>query len=107
MNNTQKDRLERNLSKSASGAKPFWPRVLIGPEVEKQGYIDPKLLPIQPNMNLGQFYQEYLDQIKFLNRRIDEVNSLISSLEGVVTGLITKNTELESRIEALESFKID
>lgn len=37
MDNTQKKRLERNLSQSASGAKPYWPRVLIGPGVETQG----------------------------------------------------------------------
>lgn len=106
MNNKQKERLERNLSKSAAGAKPYWPRVLIGPSVEKQGYIDPKLLPID-EINLGKFYEAF-KHYKLNN------DAIIKELIEDNTALKEKNEELSSQLDEifeklkdLEIFNLD
>lgn len=107
MNENQKIRLERNLSKSASGAKPYWPRVLIGPGVEKQGYIDPKLLPIEKDVNLGSFYADQMAENAELARTINALNEIILSLQISLQNVANENKSLKARILALEGFKLD
>lgn len=107
MNDNQKQRLERNLSKSASGAKPYWPRVLIGPNVEEQGYIDPKLLPIVKNENLGEFHIRMGKEYKQLKDGLDLAMGSIRALAEDNERLREAFKVLESRIENLEGFNLD
>lgn len=106
MDNTQKKRLERNLSQSASGAKPYWPRVLIGPGVETQGYIDPKLLPID-DINLGKFREEFIHHVYDRDQYIIELENRLTTMTSEALELGNQINTLRKRIEALEGFSLD
>lgn len=107
MRDNQKRRLERNLSMSASGAKPYWPRVLIGPEVEKQGYVDPKLLPLNNEKNLGEFYADFMDFLSHFDRKMNQIESQLTHLGDAIETIRQDVEDIDKRLEALEGFAID
>lgn len=106
MNDRQKDRLERNLSQSAAGAKIYWVRALIGPGVEQQGFIDPKLLPID-RTNLGEFYQSTKINFEDTRKTLSNMKEIILELEKKLEEYKKKNEKLEKRIRDLEGFQLD
>lgn len=107
MNEHQKQRLERNLSESAAGAKVYWVRALTGSSPEKQAYIDPRLLPLTSKENLGQFHEDFNHTKNIYDKQFKDVEEHINRLQKLIEVLESENENLKKRIQDLEGFGLD